>query len=101
MGAQVLNRNRQETHPHQRLHLSQMLHHVRRAAKLPVRAQACCFCEGGRPPAAVIVATTDGVPGRRVVEYRGMAMGSTVRTGDVTKDITSPIRSLIGGELQH
>merc|ERR1711972_1203760 len=51
--------------------------------------------------ARVMLATTEGIPGRTIKEYKGMAIGSTVRTKDMTKDITSAIRAVFGGELPH
>merc|ERR1719428_380513 len=65
----------------------------------------CAAAEGGGADRAtvakVMLATTDSVPGKVIKEYRGMAIGSTVRTKDMTKDITSSIRAVFGGELPH
>jgi uncharacterized protein YbjQ (UPF0145 family) len=46
------------------------------------------------------VTTTDGVPGRRITAVRGVAMGSTVRSKNVGKDIGAGLKSLVGGELK-
>merc|ERR1719411_2193676 len=56
---------------------------------------------GGKPQLNVALATTEQIPGRTIKEYKGMAIGSTVRTKDMTKDITSTVRSVFGGELPH
>merc|ERR1719410_2085700 len=52
-------------------------------------------------PATVMLATTQQIPGYSVKEYKGMAIGSTVRTKDMSKDITSAIKAMFGGELTH
>merc|ERR1719284_1350585 len=63
------------------------------------------FCSGASAvetaAARVMLATTEGIPGKVIKEYRGMAIGSTVRTKDMTKDITSAVRAVFGGELPH
>merc|ERR1711920_669037 len=48
-----------------------------------------------------MLATTEQIPGYTIKEYKGMAIGSTVRTKDMTKDITSAVRAVFGGELPH
>merc|ERR1712151_1185411 len=53
------------------------------------------------PAAMVMLATMEQIPGRTIKEYKGMAIGSTVRTKDMTKDITSAVRAVFGGELPH
>eukprot|EP00929_Paragymnodinium_shiwhaense_P014173 TRINITY_DN122056_c0_g1_i1.p1 TRINITY_DN122056_c0_g1~~TRINITY_DN122056_c0_g1_i1.p1 ORF type:complete len:143 (+),score=39.98 TRINITY_DN122056_c0_g1_i1:109-537(+) len=70
------------------------------------KAQARLFCEeaaAATPKASsmVMLATVEAIPGKKVVEYKGMAIGSTVRTKDMTKDITSAVRAVFGGELPH
>merc|ERR1712039_603079 len=59
-----------------------------------------CFASGV-PPASIMLATTEQIPGYTIKEYKGMAIGSTVRTKDMTKDITSAVRAIFGGELPH
>merc|ERR1712129_182925 len=61
------------------------------------------FCASAppRPSAKVLLSTTEQIPGCVIKDYRGMAIGSTVRTKDVTKDFTTSIRAMFGGELPH
>eukprot|EP00927_Polykrikos_kofoidii_P053984 TRINITY_DN48490_c0_g1_i1.p1 TRINITY_DN48490_c0_g1~~TRINITY_DN48490_c0_g1_i1.p1 ORF type:complete len:151 (+),score=21.54 TRINITY_DN48490_c0_g1_i1:70-522(+) len=61
------------------------------------------WCSAGTivPASFVIVATAETIPGKTIKEYRGLAIGSTVRTRDVTKDLTSAVRAVFGGELPH
>merc|ERR1740120_541306 len=63
--------------------------------------RAFCAEATPRPAARVMLATTEQIPGRTIKEYRGMAIGSTVRTKDMTKDLTSAVRAMFGGELPH
>ncbi|HIG25810.1 MAG TPA: YbjQ family protein [Acidimicrobiia bacterium] len=46
------------------------------------------------------ISTTDSIPGRRTTGLCGVAMGSTVRTKNVGKDIGASLKSLVGGELK-
>eukprot|EP00928_Gymnodinium_smaydae_P065195 TRINITY_DN48371_c0_g1_i1.p1 TRINITY_DN48371_c0_g1~~TRINITY_DN48371_c0_g1_i1.p1 ORF type:complete len:168 (-),score=18.26 TRINITY_DN48371_c0_g1_i1:62-565(-) len=73
----------------------------RRSAPLLPRVASLSSTTGPLPGAAILLATTDEMPGRRIKEYKGLAIGSTVRTKDMTKDITSAVRAMFGGELPH
>ena len=46
------------------------------------------------------VATTDSLPGRRITAVKGVALGSTVRSKNIGKDIGAGLKSLVGGELK-
>ena len=46
------------------------------------------------------VTTTETVPGRRIIAVKGVAVGSTVRTKNIGKDIGAGLKSLVGGELK-
>lgn len=46
------------------------------------------------------VTTTESLPGRRVVAVMGVAVGSTVRSKNIGKDIGAGLKSLVGGELK-
>eukprot|EP00931_Biecheleriopsis_adriatica_P097146 TRINITY_DN70902_c0_g1_i1.p1 TRINITY_DN70902_c0_g1~~TRINITY_DN70902_c0_g1_i1.p1 ORF type:complete len:140 (+),score=24.26 TRINITY_DN70902_c0_g1_i1:60-479(+) len=59
------------------------------------------FCEAGNPRPEIKLATSEQIPGYTIKEYKGLAIGSTVRTKDMTKDITSAVRAVFGGELPH
>jgi len=46
------------------------------------------------------ITTTETLPGRRVTSLKGVAVGSTVRTKNIGKDIGAGLKSLVGGELK-
>ncbi|CAE8590946.1 unnamed protein product [Polarella glacialis] len=64
------------------------------------RSRSFCTASGATRP-LIKLSSTDSIPGFKIKEYKGLAIGSTVRTKDMTKDITSAIRSIFGGELHH
>jgi uncharacterized protein YbjQ (UPF0145 family) len=47
----------------------------------------------------IITTTTEGIPGREIIEIKGIARGSTVRARNIGRDIVAVIKSLIGGEI--
>ena len=47
----------------------------------------------------MIITTTGEVPGRAISRVRGVAMGSTVQSKNIGKDIGAGLKSLVGGEL--
>jgi uncharacterized protein YbjQ (UPF0145 family) len=49
----------------------------------------------------VILATTEAVPGREVVETLGLVRGSTVRAKHIGSDIVAGLRNLVGGEVKE
>ncbi|PZX13616.1 uncharacterized protein YbjQ (UPF0145 family) [Palleronia aestuarii] len=49
----------------------------------------------------MIVVTTDGVPGRAIIEALGVVRGSTVRAKHVGSDIVASFRNLVGGEVRE
>ena len=46
------------------------------------------------------VTTTESIPGRRITAIKGVALGSTVRSKNLGKDIGAGLKSLVGGELK-
>ncbi len=46
------------------------------------------------------ITTTESLPGRRITAVKGVAVGSTVRTKNIGKDIGAGFKSLVGGELK-
>ncbi len=48
-----------------------------------------------------IVATTEHVPGYRVVKVLGIARGATVRAKHIGKDILAGLRNIVGGEVKE
>ena len=49
----------------------------------------------------LLVVTTEGVPGRQVVEALGIVRGSTVRAKHLGSDIVAGLRNLVGGEVKE
>ena len=48
----------------------------------------------------ILIATTDGVAGREVVETLGLVRGATVRAKHVGTDIVAGLRNIVGGEVK-
>ena len=49
----------------------------------------------------MIVATTDAVPGYRIVRTLGLVRGNTIRTRHLGKDILAMLKNLVGGEVME
>lgn len=47
----------------------------------------------------MIIATTDTIAGKEIVQTMGMARGSTIQSKHIGKDIMSGLRTVVGGEL--
>lgn len=47
----------------------------------------------------MLMATTDAVPGHRVVKVLGLVRGNTVRTRNLGVDFLAGLRNLVGGEV--
>lgn len=48
----------------------------------------------------IILATTEVIAGRDIVEVLGLVKGSTIRTRHIGSDIVASLRSLVGGEVK-
>ncbi len=48
----------------------------------------------------MLLATTDFIPGREIVEIIDIARGSTVRARNVGRDIGALFKNLVGGEIK-
>lgn len=48
-----------------------------------------------------MVATTDSVPGYRIVRVMGLVRGNTVRTRNIGQDFLASLRNLVGGEVSQ
>ena len=46
-----------------------------------------------------LLATTDMVPGKRVVEVKGLVQGNAVRARGIGRDITAGLRGIKGGNV--
>jgi uncharacterized protein YbjQ (UPF0145 family) len=47
----------------------------------------------------MILATTDTVPGKKIVKTCGLVRGNTVRARHVGRDILAVFRNIVGGEI--
>ena len=47
----------------------------------------------------MIIVTTETVPGKEIVELKGLVKGSTVRYKNIGRDIGASFKTLVGGEL--
>jgi uncharacterized protein YbjQ (UPF0145 family) len=47
----------------------------------------------------LIIATSDQIEGKRIVQTLGLARGSTIRARHLGRDITASLRNLVGGEV--
>ena len=47
----------------------------------------------------MILATSDEIPGRRIVEVIGLVRGNAVRARHLGKDIGALLKNLVGGEI--
>jgi len=50
---------------------------------------------------SLLVSTCEFVPGMRVVEYRGLARGNSVRAAALGSDLVAMMKNWIGGELEE
>ena len=48
----------------------------------------------------MIVVNTETIPGKRIVEIKGLVQGNTVRAKHVGRDIMAALKNLVGGELE-
>jgi len=47
----------------------------------------------------MIVATTDNIPGKKVVKAFGLVKGNTIRARHLGRDILAGLRNVVGGEI--
>ena len=48
----------------------------------------------------MILVNTEFVPGRTILELRGLVQGNTVRAKHVGRDIMAGLKNIVGGELK-
>ncbi len=48
----------------------------------------------------MIVVNTEGVPGHRIVELKGLVQGNTIRAKHLGRDIGAGLKNLVGGEIR-
>ena len=49
----------------------------------------------------MILATTDLVPGRTVIETLGLVRGNSVRAAHIGSDVMAKLKNLVGGEVRE
>jgi len=47
----------------------------------------------------MLLATTDEIPGKKIVKHLGLVRGNTIRARHIGKDILAGLRNLVGGEV--
>lgn len=47
----------------------------------------------------MLIVTTDQIPGKEIIEVKGLVKGSTVRSKNIGRDIGASFKNLVGGEL--
>ena len=47
----------------------------------------------------MLIVTTESIPGKQIIEVKGLVKGSTVRSKNIGRDIGSSFKNLVGGEL--
>lgn len=47
----------------------------------------------------MIITTTDFVPNMKIVEYKGLVKGSSIRAKHIGKDILAGLKNIVGGEI--
>jgi uncharacterized protein YbjQ (UPF0145 family) len=49
----------------------------------------------------ILVVTTDGVPGRSIVETLGLVVGVSVRSAHLGNDVAAMMQDVVGGEMHE
>ncbi len=49
----------------------------------------------------MIIATTEAVPGKKVVAYKGFVKGSTIQAKNIGSDILAGLKNIVGGEIKE
>ena len=47
----------------------------------------------------MILATTENIPGKRLVKTVGLVKGNTIRARHIGRDIAATLRNIVGGEI--
>lgn len=50
---------------------------------------------------AVLIATTESIPGYRIVSYKGLVWSSSARSRHIGSDVMAMLKSLMGGEIHQ
>lgn len=49
----------------------------------------------------MIIATSDEIPGREIIEVFGLVRGNTIRARHLGRDILAKMRGIVGGEVSE
>ena len=49
----------------------------------------------------MIAATTDTIPGKRIVKVLGLDRGNTIRARHIGRDLVAGLRGIVGGEISE
>lgn len=49
----------------------------------------------------MIIATTENVPGKKIVAYKGFVKGSTIQAKHIGSDILAGLKNIVGGEIKE
>jgi len=49
----------------------------------------------------MIITTGETIPGKEIVEIKGIARGSTVRARNIGRDIFAGLKNIVGGEISE
>lgn len=48
----------------------------------------------------MLILTTENIPGKNIVEVKGLVKGSTVRCKNIGRDIMAGFKNIVGGEME-
>ena len=48
----------------------------------------------------MIIVNTDTIPGKSIVQVKGLVQGNTVRAKNIGRDIAASLKNMVGGELK-
>lgn len=48
----------------------------------------------------MLILTTDNIPGKNIIEVKGLVKGSTVRCKNIGRDIMAGFKNIVGGEME-
>ncbi|MGI9242018.1 MAG: YbjQ family protein [Verrucomicrobiales bacterium] len=48
----------------------------------------------------MIVVNTESIPGKNILEMKGLVQGNTVRAKNVGRDLMAGLKNIVGGELK-
>ncbi|OIJ10511.1 hypothetical protein BKP45_12705 [Anaerobacillus alkalidiazotrophicus] len=49
----------------------------------------------------MIIATTEQIPGKEVIAYKGFVKGSTIQAKHIGSDILAGLKNIVGGEIKE